>query len=41
MAFSLRAEQPACEADHPPLASTEVKDEWSHNSTPPYVFMLK
>jgi hypothetical protein len=27
--------QPACENDHSPLSSSEVKNEWSYNSPPP------
>jgi hypothetical protein len=27
------------EADHSPPSSNEVKNAWSHTSTPPYVFM--
>jgi len=27
------------EADHSHPSSTEIKNEWNYNSTPPYVFM--
>ena len=30
---------PVREADHPPPSSTDVKDEWCSNSTPPYAFV--
>jgi hypothetical protein len=30
---------PGREADHSPLSSAEVKNEWSYTSTPQYVFM--
>ena len=28
------------EADHSPPSSAEVKNEWIHTPTPPYVFMM-
>jgi len=28
-----------CEADHSPLPSAEIKNEWSYISIPPYAFM--
>jgi hypothetical protein len=33
--FSLRVKRPGREADHSPLSSAEVKNEWSYTSTPP------
>jgi hypothetical protein len=37
---SLRVKQVVLEADHSPLSSAEVKNEWSSTSTAPYVFIL-
>jgi hypothetical protein len=34
-ALSLEVKQPACEADHSPPSSAEVKNAWSYTSTPP------
>jgi hypothetical protein len=31
--------RPGHEADHSPLSSAEVKNAWSHTSTPHYAFM--
>jgi hypothetical protein len=38
-ALSLGVKRPVREADHSPLSSAEVKNAWSHTSTPQYVFM--
>jgi hypothetical protein len=38
-ALSLELKRPGREANHSPPSSTEVKNEWSYTSTPPYVFM--
>jgi hypothetical protein len=38
-ALSLRVKRPGCEADQSPPCSAEVKNAWSHTSTPQYVFM--
>jgi hypothetical protein len=40
-ALSLGLKRPACEADHSPTASAEVKKMWVHKWTPPYAFMAK
>jgi hypothetical protein len=37
---SLRVKQVVLEADHSPLSSAEVKNEWSSTSAAPYVFIL-
>ena len=29
-----------CDVDHSPLSSTEVKNEWSYNSSPTYAFKM-
>jgi hypothetical protein len=29
-----------CEADHSPPPAAEIKNPWSHTSTPPYIFMV-
>lgn len=33
------AKWPGCEADHLPSPSTEVKNEWTWNTSPPYIFV--
>jgi hypothetical protein len=38
-ALSLWVKWPGCEADHSHPSSAEVKNTWSYNSIPPYVFM--
>jgi hypothetical protein len=38
-ALSLGIKRPGREADHSPPSSAEVKNAWSYNSTPKYVFM--
>jgi hypothetical protein len=38
-ALSLGIKQPVREADHLPPSSAKVKNAWSYNSTPKYVFM--
>jgi len=37
---SLRVKRVVLEADHSPLSSAEVKNEWSSTSIAPYVFIL-
>jgi hypothetical protein len=37
--FFLWVKRPGREADQSPPSSTEVKNEWSYNSTSPYVFI--
>jgi hypothetical protein len=37
--LSLGAKRPGREADHSPQSSAEVKNAWSYNATPQYVFM--
>jgi hypothetical protein len=37
--LSLGVKRPGREADHSPPSSAEVKNAWSYNSTPQYVFM--
>jgi len=31
--------RPGREADHSPPSNTEIKNAWSHNYTPQYIFM--
>jgi len=38
--FSLGVKWLGREADHPNPSSAEVKNAWTCNSTPPYVFMV-
>jgi hypothetical protein len=38
-ALSVGAKRPGREADHSPPSSAEVKNTWSYNSIPQYVFM--
>jgi hypothetical protein len=38
-ALSLGVKRPGHEADHSPLSSAEVKNEWRYIFTPQYVFM--
>jgi hypothetical protein len=38
-ALSLGLKWPGDEANHSPPSKAEVRNEWSYNSTPPYVFM--
>jgi hypothetical protein len=37
--LSLGVKRPECEADDSPPSSAEVKNAWSYNSSPQYVFM--
>ena len=37
---SLRVKRVVLEADHSPLSSAEIKNEWSCTSAVPYVFIL-
>jgi hypothetical protein len=37
--ISPKVKRPRREADHSPLSSTEVKNEWSHMPLPPNTFM--
>jgi len=29
-----------CEANHPPPFNTKIENEWNHDFTPPYAFMV-
>jgi hypothetical protein len=37
-ALFLAVKQLVCEGDHSPPSGAEVKNVWSYNSTPPYIF---
>jgi hypothetical protein len=39
--ISLEIKRLGCEADHSPPSSAKVKNAWSYNSTPPFIFKAR